>query len=244
MKSSITVTEAVSAESPASIVIFDKKQLQENPGVNVDDRLRTVPGFSLFRRSSSLVANPTTQGISLRGLGSSGASRSLVLWDGIPANDPFGGWVYWTRFAPEEIERIEISRGASTSLFGDRAMSGAIALFSKPAEKMRFRGGYEGGNRKTHQLNGGASNVVGNWAVSANIRAFTTDGYYILPTLRRGTADTQAGVRFVAADTRADYATGQSRLFLKFDVLAEQRQSGTALTQNSTGEGTDRKSVV
>jgi hypothetical protein len=41
--------------------------------------LRDVPGFSLFKRSSSLVANPTTQGISLRGIGSSGASRTLVL---------------------------------------------------------------------------------------------------------------------------------------------------------------------
>ena len=57
-------------------------------------------GFTLFRRSSSLVANPTTQGVSLRGTGSSGASRTLVLWDGIPLNDPFGGWVYWDRVPP------------------------------------------------------------------------------------------------------------------------------------------------
>ena len=71
-----------------------------NPGVSLDDRLRDIPGFSLLRRSSSLVAHPTTQGVSLRGIGSSGASRTLVLWDGIPVNDPFGGWVYWTRLLP------------------------------------------------------------------------------------------------------------------------------------------------
>ena len=46
-------------------------------------------------------------------------------------NDPFGGWVYWTRVSPEEMDRVEFSRGASTSLFGDRAMSGAISLFSR-----------------------------------------------------------------------------------------------------------------
>jgi Outer membrane receptor for ferrienterochelin and colicins len=85
--------------------------VQQQSGVNLDDRLRSVPGFSLFRRSSSLVANPTTQGVSLRGLGSSGASRTLVLWDGVPVNDPFGGWVYWTLMAPEQLERVEISRG-------------------------------------------------------------------------------------------------------------------------------------
>jgi outer membrane receptor for ferrienterochelin and colicin len=125
--------ETISAETPANVSTLDASDLLQTPGVNLDDRLRSVPGFSLFRRSSSLVANPTTQGVSLRGLGSSGASRTLVLWDGIPANDPFGGWVYWTRFIPEEMSRVEISRGAATSVFGDRAMSGAIGLFTRPS---------------------------------------------------------------------------------------------------------------
>src|SRR5882762_7142471 len=116
VRTSITVVENVTTETPAHMSVIDNKEIRETPGDNLDDRLRKVPGFSLFRRSSSLVAHPTTQGISLRGIGSSGASRSLVLWDGIPANDPFGGWVYWTQFQPEEISRVEISRGAATSL--------------------------------------------------------------------------------------------------------------------------------
>ena len=49
-------------------------------------------------------------------------SRTLLLWDGIPLNSPFGGWIYWTRVDPETVDRIEISRGASTSVFGDKAM--------------------------------------------------------------------------------------------------------------------------
>src|SRR5579859_7003831 len=117
VKESITVTSTISADAPASMTVVNATRLDETPGINIDDRLRDVPGFTLFRRTSSLVANPTTQGVSLRGIGSSGASRALVLWDGIPENDPFGGWVYWDRFAPQELERIEISRGASTSVF-------------------------------------------------------------------------------------------------------------------------------
>src|ERR1700743_3513204 len=62
----------------------------------LDDALTSVPGFSLFRRTSSLGANPTTQGVSLRGIAGSGASRSLGTLDGVPQNDPFGGWVIWT----------------------------------------------------------------------------------------------------------------------------------------------------
>ena len=92
--------------------------------MNLDDRLRQVPGFSLFRRSSSLVANPTTQGISLRAIGSTGASRTLVLWDDVPVNDPFGGWVYWTRLNPLFIDRVELMPGANSAIFGDKAMGG------------------------------------------------------------------------------------------------------------------------
>lgn len=58
-----------------------------------DHALRLDPAFSLFRRTDSLGANPTAQGVSLRGIGPSGASRTLVLLDGVPLNDPFGGWV-------------------------------------------------------------------------------------------------------------------------------------------------------
>ncbi len=224
-------------EAPASISVLDKENIEQTPGFNLDDRLRTVPGFTLFRRSSSIVANPTTQGVSLRGIGSSGASRTLVLWDGIPINDPFGGWVYWTRFAPDELERVEVLRGASTAVFGDRAMSGAIALFSRPASVLRVNGSYEGGNNNSHELTGGFSQLWQHWAFSTRLRAATTDGYYIVPEYKRGPADTRAGVKFVATDLRLDYMGARDRIFLKFDLLAEERQNGTTLTTNSTGLG-------
>ncbi|MBA3975272.1 MAG: TonB-dependent receptor [Candidatus Solibacter sp.] len=208
------------------------------PGVNADDRLRLVPGFTLFRRSSSLVANPTTQGVSLRGIGSTGASRTLVLWDGIPVNDPFGGWVQWTRLAPEELERIEVSRGASTSLFGDRAMGGAIGLFTREAEQTRIGASFETGNSATALASLSAARRFGAWAVSGAGRAFTTGGYYIVPDTIRGAADTQANVRFGGGNLRLDRASLRDRLFLRADIHAEQRDNGTRLQQNSTSLGT------
>ena len=65
----------------------------------LDEALATVPAVSLFRRTSSLGANPTTQGISLRAIAPSGAGRTLVTLDGVPLNDPFGGWVIWSQVA-------------------------------------------------------------------------------------------------------------------------------------------------
>ena len=232
------MVEQVETEAPAFVTVLDETEVRQQPGINIDDRLRAIPGFTLFRRTSSIAANPTTQGVSLRGLGSSGASRSLVLWDGIPVNDPFGGWVYWTRISPEEIDRVELSRGAATSVFGDRAMSGAISLFSRDPEPLRLVAGYEYGNKDTHVLTTGLAHRWQRFAASATIRSFTTDGYYLVRADRRGSADTRAGVRFVSGVTRLDYLGANDRFFVKLDILAEERANGTVLTQNSTGLGT------
>lgn len=83
---SLTVTAARSQERLAATAtataVLPASILLTSAALTADDALRSVPGFSLFRRSSSRVANPTTQGASLRGLAASGASRALVLADG------------------------------------------------------------------------------------------------------------------------------------------------------------------
>jgi outer membrane receptor protein involved in Fe transport len=238
VKTSVTVFERIELESPASVTSLDKLDIAKTPGVNLDDRLRMVPGFTLFRRNSSTIANPTTQGVSLRGLGSTGASRSLVLWDGVPLNDPFGGWIYWTRVPAEEVDRIEVSRGATTSLFGDRTMSGNVALFTRAAAPLRLSLGLEGGNKSTWQPTAGFSHVMRRLGISGFVRGFDTDGYLIVPRERKGSVDTPAGVRFLAGAVKIDSSTDRDRLSLKLDILAEERANGTPLQTNSTSLGT------
>ncbi len=239
LSTTITVAERVETEAAAAVTTWGREELAVTPGVNADDRLRMIPGFSLFRRTSSLAANPTTQGVSLRGLGSTGASRTLVLWDGVPVNDPFGGWVYWTRLAPDELERVEVSRGASTSVFGDRAMGGAVALFSREPAARRWNAGYEAGNRGTHQVSAGGSwQPARGWYLSGHGRALAMDGYFIVPEEARGAVDTKANVRFAGGAARADWAGARNRLFTRVDILAEERANGTVLQRNSTGLGT------
>jgi iron complex outermembrane receptor protein len=97
-----------------------------------DDVVRQIPTFSLFRRRSSLASHPTTQGVSLRGIGPSGVSRTLVLLDGVPFNDPFGGWVYWSRVAIETADHIEVVDSSSSSLYGNYAMGGVIHFVTSP----------------------------------------------------------------------------------------------------------------
>lgn len=233
------MSERVTTEAPASVTPLSRELVRTMPGVNLDDRLRLVPGFSLFRRTSSLVANPTTQGVSLRGLGSTGASRTLILWDGVPLNDPFGGWVYWTRVSPDDLEQVEVSRGASTSVFGDRAMGGAVTMFSREPVARRLTASYEGGNLNTHQATAGGSLFLGKrWAVSGQGRAYTSDGYYLVPEEYRGSVDTRANARFAGGSARVDYMGDRDRFFTRFDMLSEERDNGTEVQYNSTTFGT------
>jgi hypothetical protein len=207
VKTSITVVEKISAETPANVTVLDQTALQQSPGTNLDDRLRDVPGFSLFRRSSSLVANPTTQGISLRGIGSSGASRTLVLWDGIPANDPFGGWVYWTQFVPgRNRARRDLPRRRHQHLRRPRHERRHRHLLP-PARDPARAGRIRVRQRNTHDISAGFSEAWSRLAISGAARAFTTDGYYIVPESIRGAADTRANVQFVTGDVRIDHYT-------------------------------------
>src|SRR5262249_17280733 len=122
-------------ESPGSQTVLDHEEVQTSANIPVDDILRTIPGFSLYRRSSSMVisadADPEAQGVTLRGVGPSGASRALVMVDGVPVIDPFSGQVYWGKIAKEQIDHIEVVRGTGGSLWGNYAMAGVINIITR-----------------------------------------------------------------------------------------------------------------
>ena len=126
-----TRTETRLGDTPASIVSLSSAELSTTAAATLDDALRQVPGFSLFRRSGSRTANPTTQGVSLRGTGASGASRAVVLADGVPLNDPFGGWVYWSRVPRTSVNNIEVLRGGASHLYGSTALGGVVNIFTR-----------------------------------------------------------------------------------------------------------------
>ena len=98
----------------AAVIVVPRVELERSPAKTLDELLPIVPSLGLFRRSSSLAADPSSQGVTLRGVGPSGVSRSLVLVDGIPANDPFGGWVYWRAIPRLGIQQFEVVPGGSS----------------------------------------------------------------------------------------------------------------------------------
>ena len=113
---------------PTPFVLLSQQAMQQTGNLTVGDQLRQVTGLQFFRRSSTLVANPTSQGVSLRGLGSTAASRTLVLAGHVPLNDPFGGWVYWDQLPSLAIQNVEVVRGGASDLYGNSAIGGVINM--------------------------------------------------------------------------------------------------------------------
>ena len=114
------------SDSATSVAVVSQQQMNGEAGLTLDDKLHEVAGFQLFRRTSSWTANPTTEGLSLRGLGSTAASRTLVVSDQVPLNDPFGGWIHWDEIPSLGIEAVRLLRGGSADLYGSSAIGGVV----------------------------------------------------------------------------------------------------------------------
>jgi outer membrane receptor protein involved in Fe transport len=227
---------------PASVSVLQGSDIRQSPAVVADDVLRQVPTFSLFRRTSSLSSHPTTQGVSLRGLGPSGVSRTLVLIDGIPFNDPFGGWVYWTRVPLEGVDRIEVVDGSSSSLYGNYAMGGVINIVSSRAAARTVQIKPQYGNRNSPKLDVFGSDVWGKVSAVVEGGAFDTDGFPIVIASERGRVDNKAAVDFANFNAKLDYNPSSSlNAFVRAGYFRENRDNAKASTIDGTEEGNDTR---
>jgi len=236
----VTVTrlEQRASDAPASVTVLTREDIQQSTSQTVDDLLRQVPGFSLFRRSSSLVTHPTAQGVSLRGIGPSGASRALVLLDGVPINDPFGGWVYWNRVPLQGIEQIEVVRGGGSSVWGNYALGGVIHLLTRrPTERAAFLD-VSYGNNDTTNADLLLTDVGGPIRVSLEGNHFETGGYKVVTSSRRGPIDINANSAHDSFNGRLELAaTRDLSLFVSGNYSDERRGNGTPLQFNNTQSG-------
>lgn len=233
-------TEQLTRNVAASVNLLEREAIARSPAVVADDVLRQIPTFSLFRRTSSLAAHPTAQGVSLRGVGPSGVSRTLVLLDGIPFNDPFGGWVYWTRVPLGGVERIEVVDGSSSSVYGNYAMGGVINVVTTPPARRTLEIRSQYGTRRTPKVDLSGSDVWGRVRASLDASAFSTDGYPIVAPAERGRVDNNAAVNFRNVAVRLQYELShRAQAFVRGGYFREERDNGKASTIDGTEEAND-----
>lgn len=229
-------TETRLGETAASVVTLSNEEIQTTAAPTIDDALRQVSGFSLFRRSGSRSANPTAQGVSLRGVGASGASRSLVLFDGVPLNDAFGGWVQWNRVSPISVERVEVLRGGASSLYGSGALSGTINILPRRTrENFIFSAEIYGGTQNTYSGSTFLGTMRNNFSADFTASIFQTKGYIPVDARERGAADSFAGSKNSNLSARfAKEFLDKSYIFFKPTVFGESRTNGTPAQINRT----------
>jgi outer membrane receptor protein involved in Fe transport len=234
-RTSILPTGVDNVEAQPDAVTVSDKQLEEWGPLTTDDKLRQVPGFQLLRRSGSQTANPTSQGVSLRGLGASGASRALVLVDGVPINDPFGGWIYWARVPQSSLSEVQLVPGGVSALYGNDALGGVVNLETKTAVETdgEVEGSY--GNENSPFGSGWGAVRIGQWSLSGSGEGYRTNGYIDVPKDMRGTVDTPVNVQYGSGNARIERLfSDRGRAFLEGTLYGEDRQNGTPLQINDT----------
>jgi len=237
----VVITAARMAE-PASQEAFsttswDAETLRAVPALTADDALLSDPDFSLFRRDGSMTANPTTQGVSLRGLGPSGASRSLVLLDGIPLNDPFGGWITWSQVPRESLAGAEIVAGGGATAWGNSAMGGVVQLLTDPLSGSKERWMGTMGSFDTRDVELEVTEPVGSGSLQLLGSAFATDGYRIVSPSTAGPIDIPASSQHSWLTARWREPIGPNvEAILTVHTFEEARNNGTPYEVNWTRE--------
>ncbi len=248
----VTVTPARSemrlGDVPASMSVLTRQEIRQSAAVLADDVLRKLPAFSLFRRTSSVAAHPTAQGVSLRGIGPSGVSRTLVLLDGVPFNDPFGGWVYWSRIPLEQADRVEVVEGASSSLYGNYAMGGVINIVSAPATPRTFSLKAQYGTLNSRNLEAVGSHVGGRLGFTLDSGFFQTDGYSPVVErnpagiAERGRVDNNVSLETARINGRVDLrASARLRGVVRAGYFREDRNNGKHSTFTDDAEENDTR---
>jgi outer membrane receptor protein involved in Fe transport len=216
----------------SSVTSIDRTTIAETPALRLDDQLRAVPGFSLFRRTTSAVANPTTQGVTLRGLSASGASRTLVVADDVPLNDPFGAWVYWNRVPVAALQRVDVVRGASGDIHGNDALGGVIRLTTRTGQ-----GGeawFEGGNLGNVRGSFYGALTRGSWLAGAAAESGKTDGFIVVAPEVRGPIDVNADSQGTSAMAWVGGVAGAVQITGRGGYFTEDRGNGTPAQINGT----------
>ena len=221
-------------ESPVTTRTLSANALATTAAITMDDQVRQLPGVELFRRSSSLVANPTSQGISVRGLGSTSASRTLVTDDDVPLNDALGGWIHWQEQPELSIQSVELVRGGASDLYGSSAIGGVLNMITlRPTDDaFEIRSSYGGEN--TYDESALAETRHGPWGVLAAGGAIGTDGYIQEAPWQRGPVDSVSNVHSQNSLFLVDHLRGPLRLFVRGSGMNEARANGTPDQTNGT----------
>jgi vitamin B12 transporter len=169
-------TAVPAAQTPASVSIVSRAEIERRQSRSMIDVLRGLPGVAI----SSNGGPGQVTGVSLRGTPS---DHVLVLIDGVRANSATVGGMRWQDLPVEQIERVEVVRGPRSSLYGSEAIGGVIQIFTRKGQggplRPRFTAGAGSDQTVSGSLgaSGGVATEAGEGWFDAGIGFERTDGF-------------------------------------------------------------------
>ena len=231
--------EARPGDRTADVVTIDRERIAQSASDRLETVLADVAGLQQFRRSDSRSANPTSQGLSLRGIGGNASSRALLVLDGVPQADPFGGWVAFPAYAVDRIGQVRVTRGGGSGYFGPGALAGTVEIESAAPAGDPVRASVAYGSRDSVDAEGSAALARGRGFATVSAAYARGDGF--VPTVRedRGPVDRAAGYEQASGAVRAVLGVGaDAEVQANVSAFTDRRERGTPFTANRS-EGAD-----
>ena len=222
-----TRTKRKIGEIPARLASITSSEIEMFPVNNSDGLLELIPGANIDRANGIFSKNAS---ITMHGL--NGTPRTLVLLDGIPLNKADGGGINWNRIIPEYIDRVEVAKGPTSSVYGGNAMGGVINLItSRPVYKFQgqvktFIGSY-GTYGGLFSL--GGKTGTGNRGFYYQLNGFYRkgDGYVFVPESLRDSMDVKTTLREYLVSGKAGYHYGnRSYTEIEYSYYDDMRGDG------------------
>jgi vitamin B12 transporter len=195
-----TKIEQPIADIGTTITVVEDPQIQAQKIERVENVLRQVPGVQVTQSGSP----GSETDVSIRG---ATAAQTLVLVDGVEVNAGATGSFDMANLTTDNLDRVEILRGAGGSLYGSQAIGGVVNVLSQEGEGPPTASLVSaGGNRASSQQVATASGASGNLGYSGAVSYFSTEGY-------RPVNDNSDNL---ALSTRLDYHLGDDTVLRGF----------------------------
>lgn len=228
----------IESASPSRVVL-DWTTLGRVASLRLEHALADVPGIQTFRRADSGSAHPTTAGLTARGLGGNASSRMLLVFDGVPQSDPFGGWVDFPLYSLGRMGSVAIERGGGQSRWGSGAIAGTIEIVSRgPGDGPALSALARNGSSNSIELSGDF--IVGNSRayLLAGAALRRSDGFVPIVARDRGSADIRAPYRQANGALRGAIALSPNlELQGGVQLVNDHRTRGLADSANHTRGG-------
>lgn len=161
------------ADIMGDITVVGREELQRSAGDSITSILSRQPGIQITDSGG----RQTPSGVMLRG---ANANHTLLLIDGVRVNSSVQGGANWMAMDTATIERIEILRGAASSLYGSDAIGGVINVITRKGDRDRPLSAWADfgiGSQSTVRTASGFSGAASGWDYALTASMANSDGY-------------------------------------------------------------------